>query len=338
MIFPSFLKPNDLIGVTACSDGLTRETDVNGSNNARAQLKKHGFQTILTQNVYKSEKGRSSDAATRAFELDTLVTNKAVKAIIAATGGDYLLEMLPYVNYSNITANPKWFQGYSDPTGLLFGLTTKYDIATIYSYNFTSFGMEPWDKSLDYNLEILTGKPSVQKSFTKYQANFKDMKTGLEPFDLDTPVEWKPLNNEKELSVSGRMIAGCLDVILDLVGTPYEDVSGFINRYKNDGILWFLESFSLDSERLTIALWHLRELGWFSHASGIVFGRPCFFGSSTDTTFEEAVKNTLGSLNIPIITGADVGHRKPSISIVSGALGNLRFSDNTAQLTTVISL
>ena len=48
---------------------------------------------------------------------------------------------------SLIRNHPKWLQGYSDPTGLLFTITTNLDIATIYADNFCVFGMKPWYKS-----------------------------------------------------------------------------------------------------------------------------------------------------------------------------------------------
>ena len=46
-------------------------------------------------------------------------------------------------------------EGYSDPTGLHYTITTRLDIATIYGSNFCEFGMNPWHKSLEDNLKIL---------------------------------------------------------------------------------------------------------------------------------------------------------------------------------------
>ena len=55
--------------------------------------------------------------------------------ILCAKGGDLLFEILDKVDYQALKANPKWVQGYSDPTSLLYAITTKYDIATIYGLN-----------------------------------------------------------------------------------------------------------------------------------------------------------------------------------------------------------
>ena len=52
--------------------------------------------------------------------------------IMAATGGDFLFDILPHLNPSIIQENIKWIMGASDPTGLVYPITTKYDIATLY--------------------------------------------------------------------------------------------------------------------------------------------------------------------------------------------------------------
>ena len=188
MIYPEFLKEKDTIGVTAPSDGITDEVKLKRLDNAIKNFEE-------TPNVRCSFKGRSSSSKERASELESLYKDDNIKAIITSGGGDFLLEMLSEVDFNAIKDNPKWLQGYSDPTGLLFTITTNLDIATIYADNFKTFGMEPWHKSLENNLEILKGNIIEQTSFSKYEED-KKLITGLEPFNLTKKVYWKNLNNE----------------------------------------------------------------------------------------------------------------------------------------------
>lgn len=51
---------------------------------------------------------------------------------MCASGGEFLLEILPYIDFDLLKNNPKFVCGFSDPTGLLYPITTKCDIATIY--------------------------------------------------------------------------------------------------------------------------------------------------------------------------------------------------------------
>ncbi len=332
MIYPGFIRDNDIIGVTACSGGLSEEIDRIRTESAVEEFEKRHLRIKKTENVHTDVLGRSSDGRTRAGELTELAENPEIKAVIIAKGGDYLAEMLPFLDYDMFSANPKWYQGYSDPTGLLFGITTKCDIATLYSSNFAEFSMKPWHESLENNIRILKGESLVQTSFDHYQDGFTDHVTGTETYRKDMPVCWTGLRGEKDLTMKGRMIGGCLDVLLKLVGTPFEDVKGFVKKYKPDGIIWYMESFATDGENLTIDLWHLRQAGWFEGASGFVFGRPCFYKSFSGITYEEAVRNALGDMNVPIITGADVGHKKPSITIINGAVGEITLKDGKARI------
>lgn len=329
MKFPDFLKQGDGIGVTACSAGFS-DDEVNKvrADSAAAQLAACGFPVTETENVRTDIDGRSSAAKERWQQLHSLVTAEHIRMVLLAKGGDYLAEMLPYVDYEEIERNPKWYQGYSDPTGLLFSITTKCDMATVYGTNYGDFGMRPWHGCLKGNIELLKGNQIIQKNYEYYQDGFLDRVTGYEPYETTEPVKLKAARGEECLHMEGRLLGGCLDVLADLVGTPYEDAKGFAERYKEDGILWYLESFALSRERLPLVLWHLREAGWFQYASGFVFGRPAFFENNTETTYEETVMEALGCLDVPIVTGADIGHKPPYMTIINGAYAELDYKKN----------
>ena len=110
------------------------------------------------------------DINIKEYQLEELYNNEDVKVIICATGGEFLLEMLSFLYFSCVQENIKWLQGYSDPTGLLFTITTGYDIATIYGNNFAGFGMNTWHESLQHNFDLLEGNLEIQKSFSLYES------------------------------------------------------------------------------------------------------------------------------------------------------------------------
>ena len=328
MIYPSLLKKGDTIGVTACSDGKPDVLDAVRLDHAKVQLDKVGYKVLETKNTRVSFKSRSSSAIERKEQLEELLENDEVKAIIMVSGGDYLLEMLPLLDYNKFVKNPKWLQGYSDPTGLLYTVTVGCDIATVYGCNFSDFGMGEWHHSLENNLKLLQGEGVKQESFDFYMDGFKNKVTGYEGYDSDKEVCWRNACGEDEILIEGRFLGGCLDVLLNLVGTKYDKTTQFIEKYKEDGIVWYLESFSRDSEELFTGLWNLREAGWFQYAKGFVFGRPCFFETHTDTTYEEAILSVLEELHVPIIFDADFGHKPPRMAIINGAKGKVYCKDN----------
>lgn len=324
MLYPNNLEQGYKIGVTATSAGFESEVDFIRLESGKKHFNEMGYEVVETDNVRKSYRGRSSDGPTRAKELHQLFLDPEVSAIIAASGGDYLVEMLSHINFEILKDNPTWLQGYSDTTGILFTLTTNLDMATLYANNFGSFGMANWHPSLHENLQILEGKDIVQFSFDRFQDGYKERITGFEEFELEKDVKWvnlfpKGWDTNQELTFSGRAIGGCLDVLLNLIGTRFDKTREFINRYHKDKIVWYLESFDLGSEALTRGLWQLKEAGWFEYASGIIFGRPAMY-SDTETSYEEVVHSVLSELNLPIILDADIGHKPPQFTMINGAI------------------
>ena len=331
MIYPEFLKEHDTIGVTAPSDGITDEVKLKRLDNAIKNFEDRSFIIKETPNVRCSVKGRSSSSKERAEELESLYKDDNVKTIITSGGGDFLLEMLSEVDFNAIKDNPKWLQGYSDPTGLLFTITTNLDIATVYSDNFKTFGMEPWHKSLENNLEILKGNMVEQTSFSKYEED-KKLITGLEPFNLTKKVYWKNLNNEEVINIKGRMIGGCLDLITELFGTRFDKTKDFLEKYKDDGIIWYFDVCELSSESLIRTLWKLKDNGYFKYTKGILFSRVYACNSYYDISYEETIYESLKDLNIPIIINADIGHVSPRMTIINGAIATITSSKGKGKI------
>lgn len=323
MVYPAFIKKGDIMGVSAPSNGVTRDAKVNQLNMAIEKLNEKGYPILEAPHVRFNLGYASSDAKTRALELESLYKNQDVKAIICATGGEFLLEMLSYFDFSIVKDNIKWLQGYSDPTGLLFTITTNYDIATIYGHNFVGFGMDPWHESIENNLKILEGNLILQKSFSMYEGEWVEPVLGTEEYTLNTPVYWKNLNDEEEIKLMGRMIGGCIDIITELFGTRFDKTKEFIEKYKNDGIIWYFDNCELSSEDLVRTLWKFKDNGWFHHCNGIIFGRSACHESNFEISFDEAVRRVLGDINIPIIIDADFGHVPPRMTIINGAYATI---------------
>ncbi len=334
--FPEWLKNGDIIAVTAPSAGIADELDIKRFHKGKEKLEALGYKVEFGDTVFLDDgHGRSAEAKKRAEEFNDLIADKYVKYISSACGGDYLCEMLPYVDYEAIKSNPKWFQGFSDNTGLCFSITTKTDVATIYGDNFGSYGMEEWHESVENNMKILGGNEVLQKSFDLYEDKWYEKVTGYEGYQGEAQVYYKGFcgyNEVKDMTFNGRLIGGCFDVIMDLLGTRYEDYLGFKDRHKDDGVILFLESFAANSETTTRWLWKLREAGWLEGIEGIIFGRPTFQSTESDTTYEEALRNILAPLGIRYVTGADIGHKKPQFTTINGAKAVFTLKDNKGSL------
>lgn len=322
MIYPQFLKKGDTIGISAPSAGVGRKLD---SYDASIEnLHKQGYQTVETESV-RVDNLRSTSKEKRAEELVSLFNDKNIKMVMAAAGGDFLSEILPYVDFQSMKRHPKWLMGASDPTGILFPYTTKYDVATIYGLNAGSYDETPIPKYIKNNLELLKGNLIEQKSFPKYM---KAPSFAVEEIIFDTPVKW--LSQQKEIHTSGRCIGGCIDVLKDLIGTPFDGAKKFVKKYEKDGVIWFFDNFSLSAEMMYRTLLQMRYAGWFENAKAIVIGRTLFESSETGMSYEEGFERALEG--IPYVYEADVGHTHPHMTMIMGSIMHLDYARKKAKV------
>ena len=105
MIYPKFLKQESLIGVPAPSNGIYDEVDKARYINAKTNMESLGYKIQLSRNVFYSEKCRSAGAKVRAEELNEMFENNNIDFIWCATGGEFLVECLPYVDFNKIINN-----------------------------------------------------------------------------------------------------------------------------------------------------------------------------------------------------------------------------------------
>lgn len=323
MKYPRLLKKGDLVGVSAFSCGITDQPGQNNFINGQKTLKKkYDLNPIFTEDVFSDIGGKSASGEQRAKEFNDLVKYET-PWIISAAGGDCLNEMLKFIDYKQFKRKPCWIQGYSDNTSILYALTTISDVATIYGQNFSAFGKKPYEKCQTQNIKLLMGESDTVESLTYYEEEFRESISGLEPFYKDKKVKWINGNKESKIEMEGRLLGGCTEVLFSLIGTPYEKTLEFCEKYKKDGIIFFFETFSSDDSNLHLHLWQLKEAGWFKYCKGIIFGRPLFYKSYLNKTYQEIVTETLSDLNIPMIFDADIGHKGPTIPMINGAYAKI---------------
>lgn len=322
MIYPKFIKKNSTIGITAPSSGVGDK--IESYERSIQQLNAHGFLCVETDNVRRSG-FVNSDKIQRAMEVMELFHNENIDAIICAAGGDFLIELLPEIDFQYIKNNPKWLQGYSDPTSLLYAILVNCDQATIYGPNAGGFDMKNLHLSLENNLNLLKGDIIIQNSFASYQSGWGE---DGEEYILDSPVYWETQNDKLELE--GRMIGGCMDCLTGLIGTPYDKTKDFLEKYKEDGFIWYFDIFSMKAEDVARELWHMQEAGWFQGIKGIIVGRVRFPASMMDLSYPGAFRRIMGDL--PIVFQADIGHVKPAMTIINGSIGHLKVVKGKAEL------
>ena len=315
MIRPAFLRKGDMIGVTAPSAGASEPLDRVRFLHAQDMLAERGYPTLFTPNTFTDiGDERSSTGEQRAKELELLIADRDIRYIVSASGGDYLNEIFDTLDMSGIRDDPKWIQGYSDNTDLLVMATANYDVMSIYCGNYGDYGMEPLHPSVIQNLEFVEGKRSEQDSFDSHAEGFVDRVTGLEPFECVAPTRWI----SDDATFRGRLMGGCTDKLREMVGSDRDRMRDFAERYREDGIVWYLETFASNTEGIKVDIKSMIDAGWFENASGFVFGRPLFY----EGNYHSDVLSVL-DIDVPKVFDADVGHKAPRMTFINGALAEI---------------
>ncbi len=328
MRYPEFIKKKSTIGFVAPSCGVTASPYKERLDSAINTFTKLGHKIVLSESVRKSYYYGfdSADAKQRAKEFMDMYLDDNIDAIISVAGGEFMVEILPYIDFNKLRdAKPKWFQGMSDNTNLVLTLTTLCDIASIYGDCAGHFGMQPWHNVLKNQYKFLLGKNNPVESENKIEIDNIRKEKGheLDIYDCKYKTNWSILSGEKEVKFQGRLVGGCMDIIELILGTKYDQMKRFTEKYKEDGIIWFVESCDLNILDQDRFFWKMKEMGMFKYAKGIIIGRPLIKENARELDYKTANFHNLKDLGIPVIIDCDFGHVHPCFHIVSGAIGKV---------------
>lgn len=368
MKYGKFLPENGTIGFVAPSFGCNIEPYKSAFANAQKVWTDKGYTLSLGPNVYEGcGIGISNTPEKCAQEFNEWYEKDDVDVLISCGGGELMCEILEHVDFEKLCqGKPKWFMGYSDNTNLVFLLATLCDTAAIYGPCAAAFGMEPWHESLKDAMKLLTGMCKKVHNYDKWEKEgLKTEENPLEPYNVTESFQlrvWTEEDNAsvrrkeetadrkntkklieeskktesnkksatKPISVKGRLLGGCLDSLATLCGTRFDKVEEFNEKYKEDGVLWFLEACDLNVMGIRRALWQLDAAGWFKNAKGFLIGRPLCYGEEFFGLDQyKAVIDILSKYNVPIIMDLDIGHLPPMMPLVCGSVAEATVEGNS---------
>ncbi|AYV72156.1 U61 family carboxypeptidase [Niallia circulans] len=304
MRIPAKLQKGDEIRVIAPSRSAAILSE-EGIEQAKKRLENLGFVVTFGKHIFESDLQFSSTIEHRVEDIHDAFRDQNVKGILTVIGGFNSNELLPYLDFDLIKANPKMLCGYSDITALATAITTKADFITYSGPHFSSFQME---KLQEYQTEYFRKCLMETSAFI------------IEPSDVWTDDAWY-LDQEnrqyepggwrvyQEGSAKGQLFGGNLCTLNLLQGTEY------MPNLK-DGILF------VEDDELTIPETFARDLTSLLQTAGIikalVIGR---FQRASKMTEEQLLfildKHPLLQ-QIPVLYDVDFGHIQPFFTFPIG--------------------
>lgn len=275
VLLPVALQPGDTIGVVAPASNIKSELLLAGVE----ELKRLGYQVKYRDSILEKARYTAGSIKRRADEFNEMMADPEVKAIFAARGGYGAVEILEHIDFGAIAEQPKIVMGYSDITVLLIALYQKCNWATFHG-------------------------PMVAKDFAAGASHY-DARSFTKVLTRTLPAGPIDSRDTKILSsgqARGRLLGGCLPLIISLMGTPWE-------LDTTDTIL-FLEDIGTKPYQIDRMLTQLRLAGKLQMVRGIVFGEmvDCVQHANQGYTIEEVLHDATKDLGIPVLFGLKAGH------------------------------
>lgn len=329
--FPRPLRPGDTVAITAPSSGVSPGA-LPRLDLVLSHWRARGFKVIEGECLRREHHDCSAPAPERAAELMHFLTDPGVAAVLPPWGGERAIELLPLLDFDALRRMPpKWLLGFSDLSTLQLPLALLSGWSSAHGSNLMDLAPSQTDPLVNGVFDVLAhdgATPIVQHASARYQVKWVPFETDVAaPLNLTEPTRWRRLDgrDDEPLTVSGRLIGGCLDTLGRLAGTRFGDVPSFVRE--GDGALLYLENCEQSPSEMLRTLVSLRLHGWFDGLAGLLLGRSA--GSEvTDPNrlnHAQAAADALAGLTCPVLLDLDIGHQQPQLTLVNGAWATCHF-------------
>ncbi len=261
-----------------------------------------GYRVKLLDGVWSKDDYVAGDPEQRAADLNALFADPEVDVIQVLWGGTGAMQVLPFLDYDLIAANPKALMGYSDITNLHIALRQETGLATFHGPGLGSMGIPDrtsftWDSALG--------------AFTKGGV-------GPVPPDPDDPY----VRAIAPGKATAPVVGGNLFTLVHLIGTRWDPAF--------EGAILFLEE--VDEPPYVIEV-HLRQLemaGKLAGVKGVVVGemKRCDWSEERPEaprtrSLEDVLEMCLVRLGVPVLYKLPLGHGKHLATIPLGVTGTI---------------
>ncbi|TQS43105.1 S66 peptidase family protein [Cryptosporangium phraense] len=296
LIRPPRLQPGDRVGVIATSNAVALGRLERGCERLRAA----GLDVVLGEHVLAQHGPYAGTDEQRAADLTAAWCDDSIRAVFCARGGYGALRFLDRLDPAVFAgARPKPLVGFSDITAVQRWLARHANVVTFYgpmvaSETFVSAAGAPWADAM------------LRTLFAPGEA-----------LELGSPGARALVAG----AATGPVVGGNLNLLASLLGTPEGGSAA--------GAIVLLEDVNKESHRLDRLFTQLLRAGWFDGALGVVVGT----WEGCDPDADDVLRERLGPLGVPILTGFDVGHGARQLTVPLGVTATLDTAARTLTYT-----
>jgi muramoyltetrapeptide carboxypeptidase len=282
---PPYLKPGDTIGITCPAGYMAKEK----AQTCIDTLQAWGYE-VMIENTLGSNSSNyfSGTDEERLEELQAMLDNESIKAILCGRGGYGVGRIIEQLDFKAFKKNPKWIIGFSDITILHSHIYTNYKISTLHAPMAGAFNDGGAEDIYVQSLKnVLEGKK------IKYESAVHDF-------------------NRKGEAI-GELVGGNLALLAHCVGTSSD--------IKTKGRILFIEDIGEYHYNVDRMLYQLKRSGKLDKLAGLIIGG---FTDIKDTerpfgkTVVEILRDIVAEYDYPVCFGFPVSHGKENLALKIG--------------------
>lgn len=279
---PTRLRPGDVVGVVAPAGVVDEERLGSGVR----VLEGWGLRVVVGDAALARVNYLAGTDAARAADLRRMLDAPEVRAVFCARGGYGSQRLVPDLDFLRLARDPKILVGYSDATALLAAAVAAGAVAFHGPMvaSDVARGLSP--RSADHARALL------------FDPDYR--------WEAEVPTRIRPGR------AAGRLVGGCLSVLVTTLGTPWE-------LDTRDAIL-FLEDVHEMPYRIDRMLTHLRQAGKLDRVAGVVFGTMAACRPWDGVTAVDVVRDCFAAAPYPVALGLPAGHDLAPTSVENLAL------------------
>lgn len=280
-----------------------------------------GLRLQFGEHVDELDDFDSSPIASRLADLHAAFADPGVDGIISVIGGFNANELLPYLDWELIAANPKVFCGYSDFTVLANAIYAKTGLITYVGAHWSSFGMRDHFEPTGWWFRQATHELSWS---IEHAAQFTDDLWFMDQdrrtvHDTDGPWVLNPGQ------AAGRVIGGNLGTLRLLQG-------GELLPQLAGAFLFLEDDCAADVDEFTRSLASLLQMPEASRIRGLALGRFQLESKITRSLLEQVLAKHPMLSTVPVVANLDFGHTSPMFTLPIGGWAALDTTGGSVRL------
>ncbi|PYS52239.1 MAG: LD-carboxypeptidase [Acidobacteria bacterium] len=295
-IKPAALRAGDTIGIVAPASNIKLDLLREGCR----ELESLGFKTYFRPDIVSSYRYLAGPRERRLGEFLEMLRSPDIHAIFCARGGYGSGHLIPDMDPDVVRQNAKIVSGASDIT-LLLNWVERAGVVSFHGPMVATSirqGAEGYDRQL--LLDVLKNKQKVR-------------------FPIGGTTILRPGQAE------GRLIGGCLSLLVSTLGTKNEIDTG-------DSIV-IIEDVDAKPYQIDRMITHLKQARKFEGVRGAVFGEMlnCVQHPNQGYALQDILLDLLGEFAFPILFGFSTGHTsRPNVIVPFGVRARLALGASTS--------